>query len=46
VVGGHLEFCFRANRINYAITLHAWPPLAQAVATLEDLVGSALHHDP
>ena len=44
VVGGHLEFCFRANRVNYAITLHAWPPLAQVVATLKSLVGSALHH--
>ena len=43
VLGGHLEFCFRANRVDYAITLHAWPPLAQVVATLKDLVGSALH---
>ncbi len=22
IVGGHLEFCFRADRVNYAITLH------------------------
>jgi hypothetical protein len=44
VVGGHLEFCFRANGVNYAITIHAWPPLAQVIATLKSLVGSALHH--
>ena len=44
LVGGHLEFCFRANRVNYAVTLHAWAPLAQVVATLKALVGSALHH--
>lgn len=44
VVGGHLEFCFRASRVNYAITLHAWPRLAQVVATLKSLVGSAIHH--
>ena len=43
VVGGHLEFCFRAHRVNYAITLHAWPPLAQVVATLNRVVGSTLH---
>ena len=42
VVGGHLEFCSRANGVNYAITLHAWPRLAQVVATLKSLVGSAL----
>jgi hypothetical protein len=41
-VGNHLEFCFRANSVNYAITLHSWPPLAQVVATLKSLVASAL----
>jgi hypothetical protein len=43
MVGDHLEFCFLANGVNYAITLHSWPPLAQVVATLKGLVGSALH---
>jgi hypothetical protein len=41
-VGDHLEFCFRADGINYAITLHSWAPLAQVSATLKRLVGSAL----
>lgn len=44
VVGDHLEFCFRTEDVNYAITLHAsWKPLAEVVATLKSLVGSALH---
>lgn len=39
-VGDHLEFCFRADGIYYAITIHAWAPLAQAVATLKQWVSS------
>jgi hypothetical protein len=41
-VGDHLEFCFRADGIYYAITIHSWSPLAQVVATLKQWVGSAL----
>jgi hypothetical protein len=41
-VGDHLEFCFRADGIYYAITIHSWSPLAQVVATLKEWVGSAL----
>lgn len=41
-VGDHLEFCFRAAGVNYAITLHSWAPVAQVIATLKRLVGSAL----
>ncbi len=41
-VGDHLEFCFRDNGIYYAITIHSWKPLAQAVATLKRWVGSTV----
>jgi hypothetical protein len=41
-MGDHLGFCFRADGINYAITLHSWAPLAKVIATLKRLVGSAL----
>ena len=40
--GDHLEFCFRTYGIDYAITLHAWRPLAQVVATLKLVARSAL----
>ena len=41
-VGDHLEFCFRADGIYYAITIHSWSPLAQVVATLKEWVRSTL----
>jgi hypothetical protein len=41
-VGDHLEFCFRADAVYYAITIHSWSPLAQVVATLRQWAGSAL----
>jgi hypothetical protein len=40
VVGDHLIFRFTARGINYAVTLHSWAPLAQALATLRDVVAS------
>jgi hypothetical protein len=42
-VGDHLEFCFDAGGVYYAITIHAWAPLAQSVATLRGWVGSERH---
>lgn len=42
-VGDHLEFCFDARGVYYAITIHAWAPLAQTVATLRQWVGSERH---
>jgi hypothetical protein len=41
-VGNHLEFCFHADGINYAITIHSWSPLAEVVTTLKIMVRSAL----
>lgn len=40
-VGDHIEFCFRAHGTSFALTLHAWSPLAQAIATLGRVVASA-----
>lgn len=39
--GDHLMFLFDARSMSYAITLHAWAPLTQTVATLKSIVASA-----
>jgi len=41
-VGDHLAFCFRADGVSHAITIHAWSPLVQVVATLKGMVRWAL----
>jgi hypothetical protein len=40
VVGNHLIFRWRSRGTDYAVTLHAWEPLAEAVATLRAVVAS------
>jgi hypothetical protein len=42
-LGNHLVYRWRVGRIEYAVTLHAWAPLAQAIETLRALVESAPH---
>ena len=40
-MGDHLIFRWSAARVNYAVSLHSWAPLREAVATLKAVVGSA-----
>jgi hypothetical protein len=39
-LGDHLIFRFTSGPINYAVTLHSWAPLPEAVATLRAVVTS------
>ena len=38
--GNHLVFRWRAEEREYAVSLHAWKPLPEAVATLRAIVAS------
>lgn len=40
-LGNHLVYRWRVGRIEYAVTLHAWASLSQAIETLQAVVGSA-----
>lgn len=40
MVGDHLIFYWRANSIDYVISLHGWEPFLQVVATLRAIVAS------
>ena len=40
-LGNHLVYRWRVGRIEYAVTLHAWAPLSQAIETLRAVVESA-----
>ena len=37
-VGGHLIFRWRAGRTGFAVSLHAWSPVAEPLATLRAMV--------
>jgi hypothetical protein len=45
-MGDHLIFRWNAAGLNYAVSLHSWAPLREAVATLEVVVASARLSDP
>jgi hypothetical protein len=38
--GNHLLFQWRAQRVEYQLSLHAWEPFSEAVATLRAILGS------
>lgn len=38
--GGHLVFAWNEGDVEAAVSLHAWRPLEQAVATLKAVVSS------
>jgi hypothetical protein len=40
-LGNHLVYRWRVGRIEYAVTLHAWLPIAQSIATLREVVDAA-----
>lgn len=40
-LGNHLVYRWHVGRIEYAVTLHAWVRLAQAIETLRAVVESA-----
>jgi hypothetical protein len=40
MLGNHLVFRWGAARNRYVVSLHAWEPLTEAVATLKAIVGS------
>lgn len=40
-LGNHLVYRWRVGRTEYAVTLHAWVPLARAIETLRAVVESA-----
>jgi hypothetical protein len=40
MLGNHLVFRWQTGATEYAVTLHAWEPLREAVATLRTVVGS------
>jgi hypothetical protein len=40
MLGNHLVFRWRAGRREYVLSLHAWEPLTEAVATLRAVVAS------
>jgi hypothetical protein len=43
MMGDHLSFYYRAHGHDYLISLHAWEPFPQVVATLRVIVLSTQH---